>query len=404
MADSRFQKNTATPRAKNKAMTNTMNRRQMLRTTSTLAAAALGISRNAWAAPRAVVKETTVITRQPKFYHGWPTIARRRNGELLVVCSGGREAHVCPFGRVELIRSGDDGRTWSDARVLLDGPIDERDAGVLETDKGTLLVTTFTSLAYQRLFEQPERTKSWPKGRLERWHEQHNKLTEPQRQAALGEWMLRSTDGGKTWSEPYATGVNSPHGPIQLSDGRQLYAGKELWRGELRIGVSQSTDDGRTWQWLARIPTRPGDTDDQYHELHAVEASDGRLIAQIRNHNTRNAAETLQCHSTDGGKSWSVPRSIGVWGLPSHLLRLDDGRLLMTYGYRRKPRGNRARVSEDQGRTWSEAVILSDDGVGDLGYPSTVQLADGSLLSVWYERMKDAPMAVLRQARWSLDG
>ena len=199
-------------------------------------------------------------------------------------------------------------------------------------------------------------------------------------------------------------GVNSPHGPIQLSDGRQLYAGKELWRGELRIGVSQSTDDGRTWQWLAQIPTRPGDKDDQYHELHAVEASDGRIVAHIRNHNTKNASETLQCHSTDGGKTWSVPRSIGVWGLPSHLLRLQDGRLLMSYGHRRKPLGNQARVSEDQGRSWSDAILISGDGVrSDLGYPSTVQLADGSLLSVWYESMKDPRLAVLRQARWSLE-
>ena len=113
--------------------------------------------------------------------------------------------------------------------------------------------------------------------------------------------------------------------------------------------------------------------------------------------------ETLQCESTDGGKTWSEPHSIGVWGLPSHLLRLRDGRLLMTYGHRRAPLGNQARLSEDNGRTWSEAMILSGDGVsGDLGYPSTVQIDDGSLVTVWYESMKGRPKAVLRQARWSL--
>ena len=37
---------------------------------------------------------------------------------------------------------------------------------------------------------------------------------------------------------------------------------------------------------------------------------------------------------------------MGVWGLPSHLLRLRDGRLLMTYGYRRAPFGNQARDHE----------------------------------------------------------
>ncbi|HET6406862.1 MAG TPA: sialidase family protein, partial [Chthoniobacteraceae bacterium] len=68
------------------------------------------------------------------------------------------------------------------------------------------------------------------------------------------------------------------------------------------------------------------------------------------------------------------------------------------------PLGNQTRVSGDHGRTWSEPLIISGDGSsGDLGYPSTVELADGSLLTVWYEKMKDRPKSVLRQARWQLE-
>jgi len=215
--------------------------------------------------------------------------------------------------------------------------------------------------------------------------------------------MLRSTDGGLNWSPKYDCLVNSPHGPIQLADGRLLYAGKELWRGDKRIGVCESTDDGQTWRWLAEIPTRDGDDHTQYHELHAVEAPSGKIIVQIRNHNKRNAQETLQTESLDGGKTWSKPRAIGVWGLPSHLLRLQDGRLLMTYGYRRQPFGNQARISTDEGQTWSEPILISADGTSsDLGYPSTVQLDDQTLLTVWYEKLKGTPNAVLRQARWKL--
>ena len=84
---------------------------------------------------------------------------------------------------------------------------------------------------------------------------------------------------------------------------------------------------------------------------------------------------------------------------------LADGRLLMTYGHRRDPFGNQARLSEDQGRTWSQPMVIYGDGnTGDLGYPSTVQLADGSLLTVWYEVAPGDAKASLRQAKWRLVG
>ncbi|MCX6898521.1 MAG: sialidase family protein [Verrucomicrobia bacterium] len=388
-----------------------VTRRQFIQATTVVAAgAAFSIGRSAHAAPTIKILETKVISHQPQYYCGWPTVARRRNGDLLVSWSGGREGHVCPFGRVELMVSHDNGATWCWPQVLLDGPIDDRDSGVLETAKGSILVTTFTSLAYESMLLNAEKKKpgdkgAWPEEKLKAWQTAHNRLSAEQRQAELGQWMVRSTDGGVTWSARYPTIVNSPHGPIQLSDGRLLYAGKELWTGEKRMGVCESLDDGQTWHWLATIPVRDGDAVEKgYHELHAVETTDGRVIVQIRNHNKANSGETLQTESSDGGKTWSVPHSIGVWGLPSHLLRLRSGKLLMTYGHRRPPFGNQARVSDDGGKTWSEPVIVSGDGPGgDLGYPSTVELADGTLLSVWYELMKGSPRAVLRQTHWKLE-
>ncbi|HOG28760.1 MAG TPA: sialidase family protein [Vicinamibacterales bacterium] len=371
------------------------------------AAAAAGIAlrglARAQGLPRAEVLETKVISLDTQHYHGWPTAIRRSNGGLLVVCSGGREQHVCPFGRVDLFASHDEGRSWGWPRTLLDGDIDDRDAGILETAKGTLVVTTFTSLAYEPVLARAEADGTWDPARLRRWQAAHARLGSELRHAELGQWMIRSTDGGRTWSPRYSSIVNSPHGPIQLRDGRLLYAGKELWTGARRVGVCESLDDGLTWRWLAGIPTRPGDDAANYHELHAAECASGRLVVHLRNQNSANDRETLQSESGDGGRTWSVPRPIGVWGLPSHLLRLRDGRLLMTYGYRRPPFGNQARISADDGRTWSAPMTISGDGAsGDLGYPSTVELADGSLLTVWYEAMAASPMAVLRQATWRL--
>jgi sialidase-1 len=118
------------------------------------------------AAARQAAQPIEIISQQQEFYHGWPTLARRTNGGLIVAYSGGRETHVCPFGRIEIIRSSDDGKTWSWPEVILDTAIDDRDAGVLETPSGTLLVTTFTSLAYEPVLE---RAKDWPAARLARW-------------------------------------------------------------------------------------------------------------------------------------------------------------------------------------------------------------------------------------------
>ena len=351
-------------------------------------------------AQTAQVLETKTITPPEEPYAGWSTLARRANGELWVTWSGGRDAHVCPLGQVKAMTSKDDGATWTYPRVLLDGPIDDRDSGVMETSQGTLLVTTFTSLAYEErglVAKQPPEMQA-------RWKAAQDRLTSEERKAQLGEWVLRSTDGGKTWSPPIATIVNSPHGPTQLKDGGLLYVGKKLWTADVKIGVAESKDDGLTWTWLSEIPTRPGDEVKKgYHELFAIETDDGRILAQIRNHNKPDVGSTLQCESSDGGKTWTAPKSIDVWGLPSQLLKLKDGRLVMTYGYRRKPFGNQARVSTDHGRTWSEPMIVSGDGTaGDLGYPSTVELADGTLLTVWYENMKDLGKAVLRQAKWKV--
>lgn len=392
-------------------MSGAISRRKMLQETAVgTGVAIMSAKRAAAAVPKAKVHELKVISHESNLYHGWPTVARRRDGQLLVVWSGGREEHVCPFGRVEFMRSNDGGLTWTWPRVLMDSAIDDRDSGVLETARGTILVTTFTSLAWEPHLKKAESLKpgqkgAWSPERLERWRAARDRIPAGRHKDQLGVWMLRSTDGGMTWSAPYRCLVNSPHGPVQLSDGRVLYAGKPLWTDPPRIGVCESTDDGKSWRWLAEIPARPGDHPKDYHELHAVETADGRIVCQVRNHNQANSHETLQCESKDGGKTWTPPEPIGVWGLPSHLLRLKDDRLLMTYGHRRKPLGNQARISADHGRTWSEPIILDGEAVsGDLGYPSTVQLDDGSLVSVWYERMKGSSKAVLRQARWTLEG
>ena len=74
-------------------------------------------------------------------------------------------------------------------------------------------------------------------------------------------------------------------------------------------------------------------------------------------------------------------------GVPSHLVELESGSILCTYGYRRPPFGIKACFSHDGGATWDvdNEVVIRDDGMHlDLGYPASIQLVDGRILSVYY--------------------
>ena len=355
------------------------------------------------------VEELQDIEAPESSHVGWPTVARKRDGELLIVYSGGRHQHVCPFGQVHLLTSNDDGQSWSQPRVLVDGPLDDRDAGALETRDGTLIVNWFTSRLWEVRMQNP--SDPWHnllEAEKAEWRGRQQSLTDEIRQSEMGAWCIRSGDGGQSWSDKIATLVNSPHGPCELSDGRLLYVGRKVGATEDRgtafeatVGVATSDDDGQSWQMLAEIAPLAGHDSLEYHELHAVEAADGSIIAQLRNHNEPHKYEILQTESHDGGASWTTPHPTGLWGYPPFLLRASDGRLITTFSQRREPFSNSIAISDDNGQSWGEALPINTDSSGDMGYPSTVELAPNRFLSAWYDT-KGREQTYLRTARWSL--
>ena len=90
-------------------MNETLSRRQMLRAATAASVAMLG-SRQ----PR---RRRTEVHRgraeghqpRPGVLSRLAHVCRRKTGELIVTWSGGREGHVCPFGRVEMMTSKDGG-------------------------------------------------------------------------------------------------------------------------------------------------------------------------------------------------------------------------------------------------------------------------------------------------------
>ncbi len=373
--------------------------------------------------PAANVRDHRIICQQPGRYIGWPTIARTPRGELLAVFSGDRDAHVCPFGKTFLVRSADGGDTWGAPELVNDTPFDDRDTGICAAADGSVVVSWFTSHYLPEVY-----LKRCPPADQPRWREVLGAITPAEIRQwvredvvdgryGLGHWVRRSSDGGRTWDPPARAPGTAPHGPIVLSDGRLLFIGSDYRDRAKRDGalvVGASSDGGRTWAELARVsmfPQYPGPAATGYAYLcepHVVEVGGGRLVGMARYEEIPRAPQRgllWQFDSADGGHTWTPPRPTAILGKPPHLIRLADGRLLVSYGYRFAPYGQRACLSRDGGVTWDyeHEIVLRDDGPsGDLGYPATVQLPDGSLVTVYYQAARAGEKTCLMATRWQL--
>ena len=355
---------------------------------------------------RAEIIWTKPLCKEPGRYCGWPTVCRAKNGDLLVVFSGDRDEHVCPWGKVQMVRSSDGGKTWGAPVNVCNTILDDRDAGIVSLDDGTLVVAWFTSVAYRNYMG--ERAKLGPDQCRFYWWRHDEKLSPSAVEENLGAYTRRSVDGGKTWEDAVRTPCTAPHGPIQLKDGRLLYVGKSGDADHKNLGssvgkviVAESADRGRSWRVIGEIPFPVNyNVLRDCHEPHAVETADGRIVAVVRYH--ARGIPSLQAESADGGKTWTVAKPAGLDGYPTHLIRLADGKLLAVYGRRWNHVGEFACLSDDQGRTWDvkNEIKLAGHWNGDLGYPASAQLPDGSILTVYYQAEKNGEKTCIMGTLW----
>lgn len=359
--------------------------------------------------PSAKVHWSKVICKEPENYIGWPTIGRKADGELLVVFSGDREEHICPYGKTELVRSHDEGLTWSAPQTITNTPLDDRDAGLLILRSGPIIVSWFTGGQTAAYYQ--EHANLHPAPVFKAWIRHLDKVSPQDQQQWLGHWTRRSTDGGQTWLPPVPSLATSPHGPIELRDGRLLFVGPGTAAGKPALLSAESTDQGQSWHLIGTIPVPAefqANPPDAFNEPHCIEVPDGRIVCLWRfepDSRPRDQWYLHQSESSDGGKSWTVPQQTPMWGYPPHLIRLHNGNLLATYGYRRKPFGQRACLSYDGGKSWDieHELILRDDALsGDLGYPASLELAPGQFLTVYYQIDQPGEKTSLMLTRWSL--
>ena len=344
-------------------------------------------------------------------YNAWPSVIQDENGVLYSVWSGDRLAHICPFGKTLMKTSTDGGQTWSEKTVINQIPLDARDAGIVYLGNGRLLVTYFTHPAEFYLQEKTSILSYATKMGV--YDEVLAKLQSLEamtpKEGKGGSYIIISDDYGKSWGEPIQSPVTAPHGPILLESGELLYLGREHYSNKYGTGsivLMSSKDRGETWSFVSSIATPTGMTVNNFWEPHLVQLNDGRLMAALRVQGVEETATSqftiYLSFSSNGGRSWTKPAPTGISGSPAHLLKLSDGSIVMSYSRRESPCGIRAVISTDNGETWSDEIILSESHSGDLGYPCTVELADHTLVTVFYKLSGNDTKTSIYSVRWSL--
>jgi len=288
-------------------------------------------------------------------YEAFSDVCRLRDGRLMAVFYAGY-GHVSlpderlPLGgRICYCLSSDEGRTWSEAHVLYDGPDDDRDPSIVQLSNGSL-ICNFFSLRKKEMVKEGE--AAW---------------------TGLGSWMVVSHDAGETWSAP--TQIAKDYycsSPIrELPDGRIILGLYRQTGKESHGAVVLSDDGGKTWE-------KPVDIDNGGYKLDAetdvIRLKDGSLYAVQRE------PKTTMCYSVsqDNGRTWSVSRPLGFPGHCPYLLRTPGNIILLAH---RLPQTS-LHYSLDEAKTWSGNVLVDDVGGA---YPSMVNLKDGTVLIVYYE-------------------
>jgi sialidase-1 len=226
----------------------------------------------------------------------------------------------------------------------------------------------------------------------------------------IGQCIQFSNDSGQNWSEPEI--INLKNDPklvvsreqvIELEDGTLLmsvYTG--LANASDNAYVIRSWDGGKTWQDQSLMATDDNGNRSifqgiSFNETAILNLGGGKIMALLRADSDYHTDESymaiggigqlFQAYSYNAGFSWTKPKPTGIFGQPAHLLRLTDGRILCTYGFRKQPFAVKAVLSSDEGKTWDveQTLTLKENCLfWDMGYPVSAQRADGKIVTVYY--------------------
>lgn len=365
-------------------------------------------------------------------YFAWPSAAKLQDGRIAVVASGYRLAHVCPFGKTVISFSDDEGETYTPPAPIIDTPLDNRDGGISAFGERGVVVSSlsltleFVEETLSSDLEHKATETEYSLGYI------HSVSAETRRKYDWNNFRI-SNDMGRSFGPIYQIPASSPHGPVGMKDGKLLWVGRLRKSKEIDPNLVEgiytfiiNPNDG-SYEMRGMIPKPKGN--DKYHpcEPHAIELDDGSFLCHFRVQvQDGGVFTTFQSISRDGGYTWSEPKMILsiTGGAPAQIMKHSSGVLISSYGERMAPYGVKAMFSYDNGETWDtdnwvyihnlkptdeerekamkDCSLIS--GVhGDIGYPSTVELSDGSLLTVFYAHTDRGAPAQIFQQKWRFE-
>ncbi len=248
-------------------------------------------------------------------YHGWPTLCSG-DGDTVYAVSSVRRGHLCPFGAVAFSKSEDGGLTWTDTEIIVDTPIDERDAGIVYLGDSHIVFFWFTMYP-DRYVGTGDFSDDW------------KNLATPEQQSALekkfasltaeekrvASYAIHSTDYGETWGDVVQLPINMPHGATVAQDGKTLLCYGMPWAsGDVpgfdlsmnALYVMKSENGGYTWDFMSSIGLPANNPGPGYcTEPHVIQLDDTSYLAAYRNQDSTDM--TIFLPRSEDGKKWTTP-------------------------------------------------------------------------------------------------
>jgi BNR repeat-like domain len=225
--------------------------------------------------------------------------------------------------------------------------------------------------------------------------------------------LYYSYDRGHNWKGPFLIPNFGQPGIMARSD--YIVNGKndchvfltcsKSNKKEGRVFCGRTTDGGLTWKFLSFVGPEPNGFSIMPS---SVRFSPTKIVMTSRRREGLGEKKHRWIDtwaSEDNGKSWeflnNAVQDVGE-GNPPSMLRLNDGRLCVTYGDRKAPFEMQTKFSNDEGKSWSKPfVLITNTGGRDMGYPKSLQRPDGKIVTTYYCYFKDSPYRKVMATIWN---